>query len=152
MPGTLLVNGIESDNENLEFDCIGAGKTIKFKRNGVEVASIGDGGISGLPEDTQLCKAWVNFNGIGTVSIRDSFNVSSITDNGTGRYVVNFANAMVTANYVVAGTCHEFENNYDANSYFMGRTYHNINYVMINTSYDNGVLYDMYTDVMVFGA
>lgn len=47
MPGILLVNGIESDNEDLEFDCIGAGKTIKFKRDGVEVASIGDGGISG---------------------------------------------------------------------------------------------------------
>ena len=45
MPGILLVNGIESDNEDLEFDCIGAGKTIKFKRDGVEVASIGDGGI-----------------------------------------------------------------------------------------------------------
>jgi len=45
MPGILLVNGIESDNEDLEFDCIGAGKTIKFKRDGVEVASIGDGGF-----------------------------------------------------------------------------------------------------------
>ena len=45
------------------------------------------------------CRAWVNFNGTGTVAIRDSGNVSSITDNGTGDYTVNFATAMVDANY-----------------------------------------------------
>jgi hypothetical protein len=47
-------------------------------------------------------KAWVNFNGTGTVAIRASFNVSSITDNGTGDYTVNFTNAMVDANYAAA--------------------------------------------------
>jgi hypothetical protein len=46
-------------------------------------------------------KAWVNFNGSGTVSIRSSFNVSSITDNGTGDYTVNFTTAMADTNYVV---------------------------------------------------
>ena len=46
------------------------------------------------------CRAWVNFNGTGTVAIRDSGNVSSITDNGTGTYDVNFTVAMVDANYV----------------------------------------------------
>lgn len=45
------------------------------------------------------CRAWVNFNGTGTVAIRDSGNVSSITDNGTGNYTVNFATAMPDANY-----------------------------------------------------
>ena len=49
-------------------------------------------------------KAWVNFNGTGTVAIRASFNVSSITDNGTGRYVINFTTAMPDANYAVCGT------------------------------------------------
>ena len=44
-------------------------------------------------------KAWVNFNGTGTVAIRASYNVSSITDNGTGDYTVNFTTAMVDANY-----------------------------------------------------
>ena len=44
-------------------------------------------------------KAWVNFNGIGTVAIRTSYNVSSITDNGTGDYTVNFTNALPDANY-----------------------------------------------------
>jgi hypothetical protein len=44
-------------------------------------------------------KAWVNFNGTGTVAIRASFNVSSITDNGTGLYTVNFTTAMPDVNY-----------------------------------------------------
>lgn len=47
----------------------------------------------------QLCRAWVNFNGTSTVAIRASFNVSSITDNGTGDYTVNFTTAMPDANY-----------------------------------------------------
>ena len=51
-----------------------------------------------------LCRAWVNFNGTGTVAIRASFNVSSITDNGTGNYTVNFTNAMPDASYQVSGT------------------------------------------------
>jgi hypothetical protein len=46
-------------------------------------------------------KAWVNFDGTGTVAIRASYNVSSITDNGTGDYTVNFATALVDANYTV---------------------------------------------------
>jgi hypothetical protein len=48
------------------------------------------------------CRAWVNFNGTGTVAIRDSGNVSSISDNGTGDYTVNFATAMPDANYAYA--------------------------------------------------
>lgn len=50
-----------------------------------------------------LCRAWVNFNGTGTVAIRASFNVTSITDNGTGDYTVNFTTAMPDANYCVNG-------------------------------------------------
>ena len=50
----------------------------------------------------QFCRAWVNFDGTGTVAIRDNFNVSSITDNGAGDYTVNFTTAMANANYAVA--------------------------------------------------
>jgi hypothetical protein len=60
---------------------------------------------------TGICKAWVNFNGTGTVAIRDSFNVSSITDNGTGNYAVNFTTAMANANYVVNVTSDSAVNN-----------------------------------------
>ena len=50
------------------------------------------------------CTAWVNFNGTGTVAIRDSFNVSSITDHAVGDYTVNFANAMSNTNWTVVVT------------------------------------------------
>jgi hypothetical protein len=57
-----------------------------------------------------LCRAWVNFNGTGTVAIRGSGNVTSITDNGTGLYQVNFNNPMPDVNYsaiavTVGGEC-----------------------------------------------
>lgn len=47
------------------------------------------------------CRAWVNFNGAGTVAIRASGNVTSITDGGTGNYTINFTNAMTDVNYTV---------------------------------------------------
>ena len=49
--------------------------------------------------------AWVNFNGTGTVAIRAAYNVSSITDNGTGNYTVNFSEPMPDANYSSVVTC-----------------------------------------------
>jgi hypothetical protein len=52
---------------------------------------------------TGIAKAWVNFNGTGTIAIRDSFNVSSITDNGTGDYTINMTTAMPNTNYALAG-------------------------------------------------
>ena len=62
--------------------------------------AIGTGGIS----QARVAKAWVNFNGTGTVAIRSSYNVSSITDSGTGSYVVNLSTAASDANYSVAGS------------------------------------------------
>ena len=50
------------------------------------------------------CRAWVNFNGAGTVAIRASGNVSSITDDGVGRYLVNMTTALPDANYSVCGS------------------------------------------------
>jgi hypothetical protein len=51
------------------------------------------------------CRAWVNFDGTGTVAIRAAGNVASITDNGTGDYTVNFTTAMPDANYSTLCTC-----------------------------------------------
>lgn len=51
-----------------------------------------------------LCRAWVEFNGVTTATIRASFNVSSVTRNGTGYYTVNFTTAMADANYAVSGS------------------------------------------------
>jgi hypothetical protein len=52
---------------------------------------------------TGIAKAWVNFNGTGTVAIRSSFNVSSVVRNDTGDYTINFTTAMPTANYGAVG-------------------------------------------------
>jgi len=70
----------------------------KIAANSVTTAKFGSAEASGL------AKAWVNFNGTGTVAIRASYNVSSITDNGVGDYTVNFTTAMVDANYCVQYT------------------------------------------------
>lgn len=59
--------------------------------------------------EVYTCKAWVNFDGTGTVSIRASGNVSSITDNGTGDYTVNFTTAMADTNYSVV-TSNKYDN------------------------------------------
>jgi hypothetical protein len=59
----------------------------------------------GSVETAYGVRAWVNFNGTGTISVRASGNVSSIGDNGTGDYTMNFGTAMPDANYAVSGTC-----------------------------------------------
>ena len=73
--------------------------TVK-SNNGSPVAFQNSSGT----EVGRMCRAWVNFNGTSTVAIRDQFNVSSITDNGTGLYTVNFTTAMPDANYIVTGS------------------------------------------------
>lgn len=59
---------------------------------------------TGQPDMVGAAKAWVNFNGTGVVAIRANFNVSSITDNGTGDYTVNFTSALADANYTAVGS------------------------------------------------
>ena len=58
-------------------------------------------------------RAWVNFNGTGTVAIRASYNVSSITDNGTGDYTLNFTTAIADANYAISGMVSNTVTNWD---------------------------------------
>ena len=74
----------------------------------LKVATIQDtsGNNSSTPEQVAQgrAKAWVNFDGTGSITIDDSFNVSSITDNSTGNYTINFTNAMPNAEYAVAGS------------------------------------------------
>ena len=81
IPQTLAVTGTGSVGGNLSFN------------SGYGSAAVAYG-----------CRAWVNFNGTGTVAIRASGNVSSITDNGTGDYTANFTTAMPDASYSVSGS------------------------------------------------
>lgn len=79
---------------------------VTLKNNGTDALSVSSGNLQfnsgyGSVATAYGCRAWVNFNGTGTVAIRASGNVSSITDNGVGDYTVNFTNAMVDANYAL---------------------------------------------------
>ena len=92
--GSGTITGISAGG--LPDDCI---TTAEIAANAVTTAKLGTNEASGL------CKAWCNFNGVGTVAIRASYNVSSITDNGVGDYTVNFTTALADANYSMNATC-----------------------------------------------
>jgi hypothetical protein len=85
------------------------------------------------------CRAWVNFNGTGTVAIRASGNVSSITDEGTGLYTINFTNAMPDANYVVGGVVAKSA---DRDNWVLGGRPNNSSSAFVSTNDSSGgVLY-----------
>jgi hypothetical protein len=96
--GTGTISGISAGglpdssitNADLATDAV---STSKILNGAVTTAKMGSAEQSGL------AKAWVNFNGTGTVAIRASYNVSSITDSGVGDYRVNFTTALADANY-----------------------------------------------------
>ena len=77
---------------------------------------------SSTPEEIAQgrAKSWINFNGSGTVAIRDSFNVSSLTDNGTGNYTVSFSTAMANTTYAPLTTGHIFDDQNPENVRDMG--------------------------------
>jgi hypothetical protein len=97
--------GIKPANSPLTSELIPDGiiSTSDIADGAITTAKIGNGAVvaADLASDVYVAKAWVNFNGTGTVAIRASGNVSSITDNGTGDYTVNFTTTMVDANYTV---------------------------------------------------
>jgi hypothetical protein len=72
-------------------------------------------GVVGYTPETS--HAWINFNGTGTVAIRTSFNVSSLTDNGTGDYTITFAVALNKTNPCVASSFQSVGNDGDSTSF-----------------------------------
>jgi len=102
-----------------------AADTIGFSEGGVQVGEFDSSANFkfnsgyGSVATAYGCRAWVNFNGTGTVAIRASGNVTSITDNGTGDYTVNFTAALADANYsAVYGT--QFDTGTTSNPFFIG--------------------------------
>ena len=103
---TGTVTGAGGGDLSFDGDTFGADKTIgsndnyalSLETNNTERLKLTNDG-RGLSQFT--IKVWINFDGgiSSSVSIRDSYNVSSITDNGTGDYTVTFANAMANTNY-----------------------------------------------------
>ena len=67
-------------------------------KNSITIVA-GAGNITTTNVQEGLAKAWVNFNGTGTIATRDSNNISSLTDNSTGNYSCNLSNSFSSANY-----------------------------------------------------
>jgi hypothetical protein len=108
--GTALLPVITTTGDVNTGIFFSAADTIDFAEGGVATGQFDSSGNFkfnsgfGSVATAYGCRAWINFNGTGTPSIRASGNVSSITDNGTGNYTVNLTNAMTDTNYsVVAG-------------------------------------------------
>ena len=98
-------------NENADTITIGAsGDTITVPSGATTTLTDGVSGDFkmnsgfGSVATAYACRAWVNFNGTGTLTINGSGNVSSVTDTSTGTYEVNFTNNMPDANYAVIGS------------------------------------------------
>lgn len=95
--------GIGASSPAYKLDVVGdVNITGSYRVNGTTFSGLTGGQTGSAP--LYGARAWVNFNGTGTVAIRASGNVSSITDNGTGDYTVNFTNAMPDANYSAVGS------------------------------------------------
>ena len=118
-----MASRINADSSNgLQLVSDSSGE-IQIQSNGVTIATINSSGLSMTGGKTvsgvdslstatgsapsYSARAWVNFNGTGTVAINGSANVSSITDSGTGDYRINFTTAMPDENYTAAGICRE---------------------------------------------
>jgi hypothetical protein len=111
--GTALLPVITTTGDVNTGIFFSAADTIDFAEGGVATGQFDSSGNFkfnsgyGSVATAYGCRAWVNFNGTGTVAIRASGNVSSITDNGTGDYTVNFTTAMPNVNYSAIVTCNE---------------------------------------------
>jgi hypothetical protein len=108
--GSAAAPSITTNNDTNTGIFFPAADTLAFAEGGTEVGRFDSSGNLqfnsgyGSAAVAYGCRAWVNFNGTGTVAIRASGNVSSITDNGTGNYTVNFTNAMPDATFSAVTT------------------------------------------------
>ena len=91
----------------LQFSTTGAGSVVTEQMRIDSAGLLKFNSGYGSAATAYGCRAWVNFNGTGTVAIRGSGNVSSITDNGTGDYTVNFTTSMPDVNYAYS---HSYSN------------------------------------------
>jgi hypothetical protein len=102
MPTAITSSGITFDDATTQT-------TSALAAGAIGATQLANGAVTlaklGTNEQKQVCKAWVNFNGTGTVAIRAEYNVSSITDNGAGDYTVNFTTALADTNYAAVACC-----------------------------------------------
>jgi hypothetical protein len=111
-PVVSSANSISQLNTSATVTDTGSDGQFSVTTDGTEVFRVATGGnfSAVIPSGSTLipaflCRAWVNLNGTGTPAIRGSGNVTSITDNGTGDYTINFTTAMPDENYSVVANC-----------------------------------------------
>ena len=122
----------------------------------LKVATIQDtsGNNSSTPSEVAQgrAKAWVNFNGTGTVAIRDNFNVSSITDHGTGEYTANLTTAMANTNGAPVGNANEFADSHNGGLRCVEAFFTSTSAVRCAVNYVNGGMSDSaLVNIVVFG-
>jgi len=86
--------------------------TLTGKTSAGDITVTSEGGAATMQLQQGLTKAWVSFNGTGTLSVFDSFNQSSTTDNGTGDYSLVVSNAMSNNDYNTSVTAATFSTTY----------------------------------------
>ncbi len=97
------------------------------------------------------CRAWVNFNGTGTVAIRASGNVSSITDNSTGDYTVNLTTAMPDTNGTAVGAAVETVGSFSGGQRAVMPSFASTSTVRVGVTFQNGGVADCpYVGISIF--
>ena len=105
-----------------------------------------------------IASAWVNFNGVGSLAIRDSHNVTSVTDNGVGDYTINFTATYGNTNYCwvansVAGPSGYYSGGFTAGLYSSSAYYaKSTTTLRLKSQYSNGGSLDMFdANIIIFG-
>ena len=139
-PSDLTVSAAKIQTNAVTTDKIADANITAAKLNG---AQSGSAPIYGA-------RAWVNFNGTGTVAIRASGNVSSITDNGTGDYTVNFTTAMPDANYAVVATGRGYTLSFSADDIITTTTVRVVQWYASSTAGGRTTIDSNYSFVAIF--
>lgn len=132
----------------------GSGINVSYDALNSQYTLSSSGGSSPANQKA-IAKAWINFNGTGTISIRDSFNIDSIVDNGSGLYTINFTTPMLNTNYCFVGWSRDWNtdntiiNGISARSNTL-KTVSSLS--IVNANIINGVTYDSpEINIVVFG-
>ena len=153
--GSVVISGATSGAVTLAVPAEAGTRTLTLPaETGTAVVKNGDGDVTlaGALTASTTAKAWVNIDGTGTVAIRDSYNVSSVTDNGTGDYSVNFSVALGDANYSAVASGNAQGGGYDDARQGPGVRNVSLSQVKLYCGFDNGTATDWtYVNCIVFG-
>ena len=134
-----------SDSSNATFLTVDSSEQAVIKSEGGAVTTSVQQG---------LAKAWIRFNGTGTVAIRDSYNVSSFTDSATGQYYVNLDSAMTDGNYSMVSAPNgnsDSSNTFTSQYSFNGATLASTTAFPVCTKFNGSVYDSSNSSVLVHG-